>query len=291
MKLAEPAVSLFLKNILLATDLSETSSEKALKYAQGLAQRLGSHVHTIHVSGPDSYQLLEPEALAVTFHELRDAAQHPTDVLRALFQGLPTQISLRSGGIWEVINDVVARTEIDLLILGTHGRTGIPKLLQGSVAEEVFRNVSCPVLTVGPDAKVFDYGPHNIERVLLATDLAPNAASHFYAGWFSKEFQAKLTVMRVMSDTGMGRRQQLVPQLKQVITEELNLAAEPECRIEYGPPAQCILEVARTWPADLIVLGARHPKSGDVNTHSPWAVASRVIAEAQGPVLTVRQPE
>ncbi|HEX7285402.1 MAG TPA: universal stress protein [Candidatus Angelobacter sp.] len=288
---AEPAVSLLLKNVLLATDLAETSSEKALKYAQGLAQRLGSRLHAIHVSGSDSYQLLEPEALAVTFHELRDASQHPTDVLKSLFQGLPTQISLRNGGIWEVINDVVARTEIDLLVLGTHGRTGIPKLIQGSVAEQVFRNVSCPVLTVGPDAKVSGNGPHNIERVLLATDLAPNAASHFYAGWFSKEFQAKMTVMRVMSDTGMGRRQQLVPELKQVISGELNLAAEPECRIEYGPAAPCILEVARAWPADLIVLGARHPKSSEVNTRSPWAVASRVIAEAECPVLTVRQPE
>jgi nucleotide-binding universal stress UspA family protein len=290
MKLAEPTASILLKNILLATDLSETS-EKALRYAQGLARRLGSQVHAIHVSGPDSYQLLEPEALALTFHELRDADQHPTDVLRSLFQGLNTQISLRSGGVWEVINDVVARAEIDLLLLGTHGRTGIPKLLQGSVAEEVFRNVSCPVLTIGPDARVFDGRPHKIERVLLATDLQPNASSHFYAGWFAKEFKAQLSVMRVLSDTGMGRRQQLVPQLRQALTEELRPDGEPDFRIEYGPAAGCILEVARSWDADLIVLGARHPKSGEVNTHSPWAVASRVIAEAGCPVLTVRQPE
>jgi nucleotide-binding universal stress UspA family protein len=228
----------------------------------------------------------------VTFNELRNAAQHPTDVLRSLFQGLNTQISLRSGGIWEVINDVVARSEIDLLVLGTHGRTGIPKLLQGSVAEEVFRNVACPVLTIGPDVSVFDSKPHRIERVLLATDLQANASSHFYAGWFAKEFKAQLTVMRVMSDTGLGRRQQLVPQLHQALGEELGqLKPEPEYRIEYGPTAGCILEAARSWGADLIVLGAKHPTSGEVNTHSPWAVASRVIAEAECPVLTVRQPE
>jgi nucleotide-binding universal stress UspA family protein len=290
MKLAEPTASVLIKNILLATDLSETS-QKALQYAQGLARHLGAQVHAIHVSGPDSYQLLEPEALAVTFHELREADQHPTDILRSLFQGLNTQISLRSGGVWEVINDVVARSEIDLLLLGTHGRTGIPKLLQGSVAEEVFRNVSCPVLTIGPDAQVVDRKPHRIQRVLLATDLQANSSSHFYAAWFSKEFKAQLTVLRVMSDTGMGRRQQLVPQLRQAMNEELTLNSEPEYRIEYGPPAGCILEAARSWGAELIVLGARHPKSGEVNTHSPWAVASRVIAEAECPVLTVRQPE
>jgi len=290
MKLAEPTASVLIKNILLATDLSETS-QKALQYAQGLARRLGAQVHAIHVSGPDSYQLLEPEALAVTFHELRGADQHPTDILRSLFQGLNTQISLRSGGVWEVINDVVARSEIDLLVLGTHGRTGIPKLLQGSVAEEVFRNVSCPVLTVGPDARVFDRKPHHIDRVLLATDLEPNSSSHFYAGWFAKEFKAQLMVLRVMSDTGMGRRQQLVPQLRDAVSEDVNLNEEPEYRIEYGPPAGCILEAARSWGPELIVLGAKHPKSGEVNTHSPWAVASRVIAEAECPVLTVRQPE
>ena len=286
MKVAEQAVSVFLKNILLATDLSEVS-EKALLYAQGLAGRFGARVHTIHVSGPDSYQLLEPEPLAITFHELGEAAQRPTEVVKALFRGLPTQISLRQGGIWDVINDVIERNEIDLLVLGTHGRTGIPKLLQGSVAEQVFRSVSCPVLTVGPDAKE----PHNTERVLLATDLEPHSAAPMYAAWFSNRFQAKLTAMRVVSDTGMGRRKQLVPELKDALSEGLNLVSEPEFRIEYGPPAPCILEVAREWKADLIVLGAHHPKTGDVSSHSPWAVASRVIAEAQCPVLTVRQPE
>jgi len=290
MKVAEPAVSVFLKNILLATDLSDCS-EKALLYAQGLARRFGSRVHTIHVSGPDSYQLLEPEPLAITFRELGEASQHPTEVLTALFRGLPTQISLRQGGIWEVINDVISRSEIDLLILGTHGRTGIPKLLQGSVAEQVFRNVSCPVLTIGPDARPFDAQGPVFQRVLLATDLEKNSTAPSYAAWFSNQFQAQVTVMRVVSDTGLGRRHQLVPELKNAISEELNVTREPEFRIEYGPAAPCILDVAREWQADLIVLGARHPKTGDVNSHSPWAVASRVIAEAGCPVLTVRQPE
>jgi len=52
--------------------------------------------------------------------------------------------------VWEVISDVVKRNEIDLLVLASHGRHGIPRLVLGSIAEDVFRIVSCPVLTVGP---------------------------------------------------------------------------------------------------------------------------------------------
>ncbi len=290
MTLAQPAVSISLKNILLATDLSECS-EKALQYAQGLAQHLGSRVQAVYVSGPESYHLLDPEALSITFHEVRDASRHPTDVLKSLFQGLPTQISLRQGDIWEVINDVITRNQIDLLVLGTHGRTGIPKLLQGSVAEQLFRNVSRPVLTIGPDARPFDAELNSIQRVLLATDLERQSSAPFYAGWLSKEFQAKLTVMHVEGNSAMDAHQRLLQQLGAAISRELDLPSEPECRIACGPPAAGILAVAREWQADLIVLGARHPREARVTSHSPWAIASRVIAEAGCPVLTVREPD
>ncbi len=290
MTLVEPAVSISLKNILLATDLSECSA-KALQYSRGLGGRFGSRVHAIHVSAPDSYQLLEPEALSITFRELRDAAQHPTDVLKSLFQGLPTQISLRPGGIWDVINDVVARNEIDLLVLGTHGRTGIPKLLQGSVAEQVFRSVSCPVLTIGPDAKPLDGEPRAIQRVLLATDFEPHSTAPYYAGWFSKAFQARLSVLHVVGGGAAADAPRPFQELGAAIKEQLNLLREPEYRIEHGSPAAGILATARRWQGDLIVLGARHPRAVRATSHSPWATASRVIAEAECPVLTVRQPD
>src|SRR6476646_10408972 len=108
MKTLEQAVSLSLKNILLATDFSP-GSEVAVKYAQAIAQRHGSRVHTIHVSAPDSYQLLDPDAFAITFNGAVAFSNNIADVLHALLEGLPSQTPLRQGAVWEVISDVVRR--------------------------------------------------------------------------------------------------------------------------------------------------------------------------------------
>ena len=67
MKTLEPVTALSLKNILLATDFSP-GSETAVKYAQAIARRHTSRVHTIHVNSPDSYNLLDPDAFAITFN-------------------------------------------------------------------------------------------------------------------------------------------------------------------------------------------------------------------------------
>jgi nucleotide-binding universal stress UspA family protein len=141
MNTLEPVSALSLKNILLATDFS-SGSETAVKYAQALARRHGSRVHAIHVNSPDSYNLLDPDAFAITFDGPQTNSKNIPDVLHGLLTGLPSQTPLRQGQVWEVISDVVKRNEIDLLVLASHGRHGIPRLVLGSVAENVFRNVS-----------------------------------------------------------------------------------------------------------------------------------------------------
>jgi nucleotide-binding universal stress UspA family protein len=65
-------------------------------------------------------------------------------------QGLPHEFHFPVGDVWQNLANIIEGRDIDLLILGTHGRTGIGKVLMGSVAETVFRQATCPVLTVGP---------------------------------------------------------------------------------------------------------------------------------------------
>jgi nucleotide-binding universal stress UspA family protein len=91
--------------------------------------------------------------------------------------------------------------EIDLMILGTHGRTGAMKLLLGSVAEEIFRRASVPVLTIGRSVRKGFHGGGQFRRVLFATDFtleAQTAAS--YAISMAQENQAKLLLLHVMRD-------------------------------------------------------------------------------------------
>jgi nucleotide-binding universal stress UspA family protein len=293
MKSVEQPTLISLKNMLLATDLSP-SSAMALRYAQALGREHGAQVHTLHVSGPDDYQLLCPEAFATTFNGTHDAFPCDSEVLRGLLQGLPCEVPRRGNKVWEVIADVVARNEIDLLILGTHGRTGLQKLLFGSVAEEVFRNVSCPVLTVGSD--VGDPGPGRLEidAVLLATDFNPRSAAPAYALSLCEQFSAELNVLHVAGKDelsgGMPWRQ-VRDQITAVAPRVMDLGRKPVFLVECGEPATKILLVAEEVGADLIVLGAHHPRDLRAASHLPWATAARVISRAKCPVLTVRDQD
>jgi len=290
MQTLEPTISISFKNILFATDFS-AGSETALKCAQAIANRHASRVHTIHVNGPDSYQLLDPEAFSITFNGPAIIPKNSAQVLQGLMQGLPTQTPLRQGAIWEVINDVVARNEIDLLILASHGRHGIPRLVLGSVAEDVFRNVACPVLTVGPDVKACDTRGIAIKRVLLASHLDKTSAAPLHAALLANEFHAELTVLHVGADEGSKNEADINRQLLSTVPPEACLWRKPVCMLKYGLPSARILEAARQLRSDLIVLGARHPEPAKINSHLPWATAARVIAEAECPVLTVREKE
>ena len=287
----EPAISLSLKNILLATDFSP-GSETAVRYAQAIARRHGSRVHTIHVNGPDSYQLLDPDAFAITFNSSGASQKHVADTLHGLLQGLPIQTPLRQGAVWEVVSDVVERNEIDLLVMASHGRHGIPRLVLGSVAEDVFRNVSCPVLTVGPDVKACNSRELNLKKVLLATHFEKNSTAPLFAALLCNEFRAELTALHVAEERrtpAPSSEDDLARQLQSVVPAEACLWRKPECELRYGLPSAKILDVARELGSDLIVLGARHPEPARINSHLPWATAARVVAEAECPVLTVRQ--
>jgi len=292
MNTLEQVIALSLKNILLATDFSP-GSETALKYAQALARRHASRVHTIHVNSPDSYNLLDPDAFAITFNGPQANSKNIPDVLHGLLTGLPSQTPLRQGAVWEVISDVVKRNEIDLLVLASHGRHGIPRLVLGSVAEDVFRNVSCPVLTVGPDVK--PCREMKIKKVLLATHFEAGSTAPAYAAQLCNEFGAELTVLHVADENKVAANGKtskgLAQQLMSVVPTEACLWQKPECILKYGLPSANILEVAQQIHADLIVLGARHPEPAKINSHLPWATAARVIAEAECPVLTVRQKD
>ncbi|HEX3155609.1 MAG TPA: universal stress protein [Candidatus Angelobacter sp.] len=293
MKTLEPVTALSLKNILLATDFSP-GSEIAVKYAQAIAGRHTSRVHTIHVNSPDSYNLLDPDAFAITFNGQEDT-KNVSAILYGLLTGLPSQTPLHQGPVWEVISDVVKRNEIDLLVLASHGRHGIPRLVLGSVAEDVFRIVSCPVLTVGPDVKPCNSREMKIKRVLLATHFEAGSTAPAHAALLCNEFSAELTVLHVAEENKLvspGRNgKDLAQQIASVVPPEICLWRKPVCMLKYGLPSANILEVARQIRADLIVLGARHPEPARINSHLPWATAARVIAEAECPVLTVRQKD
>ena len=138
-----------LKNILFATDFSP-AAEAALPYAIGLAKQYGAKVHGLHVRFPATYPIVGPEALPVVIEAAEEQARFEAKQLHEMLGSVPHDVTVTEGDLWPVLNEMVEKQKVDLIVMGTHGRTGVRRALLGSAAEETFRKAACPVLTVGP---------------------------------------------------------------------------------------------------------------------------------------------
>lgn len=280
---------LTLRNILFLTDFSEPS-EVASPFVIALAREYGAKAHALHV--------LMPAPFASARSEGEEAAQ--AEILRvdSQFSGVDQEtMIIRGESVWSVVQQVLRDCQIDLLVVGTHGRTGAMKLMMGSVAEEICRRASVPVLTIGPSVRTGAHSGGRFHRVLLATDFTPEArAATPYAISMAHEHRAKLLLLHVMRNpplkTSERRAQDSVAnvmhQLYDIVPEQTELCCQPEVTVRFGKPAERILEAAQEHDADLIILGVRDA-AGHLGaaTHLERTTAHKVMAHAACPVLTV----
>jgi nucleotide-binding universal stress UspA family protein len=298
------------KNVLFATDFSATS-EAALPYATAICRHFGSTLHTVHVLSDASLLLttggVDYVSMGTIYEDANTEAKEKLDQLSDCFEGIPHRNYVRHGQVWKNLAAVIEENEIELIVLGTHGRTGLGKLLLGSVAEDILRHASCPVLTVGPKvcgrAKLpllqnrrRDVAPLELElrRIVFATDFAQSAkwVARAAAG-LAEEFRSRLTLVHVIEDySELGHRpgpiEESVQKLRELIPATAALQYAPETVLEFGDAADRILKVASERDADMIVLGA-HSSSEVGSTHLPWSAAHNVIANAHCPVLTTHE--
>lgn len=298
MKAIETGVRLTLKNILLLTDFSEPS-ELALPFATAIAREYESKVYAMHVLTPVPLAYAAPESAAAAMEGLEEGAQEGMQRVDAQLAGVPHETMLvRAESVWSPVEQVLDESEIDLVILGTHGRTGATKLLLGSVAEEIFRRASVPVLTIGPSVRKGIHSGGQFRRVLFATDFTKEAqAAAPYAISMAEENQARLLLLHVMRDPDLNTRKRteedsvanVMHQLYELVPAEAELWCRPEATVRFGNPAARILEAATELEADLIVLGVRDA-AGHLGaaTHLERTTAHKVVAHALCPVLTVR---
>ncbi len=151
-----PAVT----RVLVPIDFSP-SSRAALEYGTFLADRLGAQLSLLHVWEPPGYVGPDTLALLPVAPGLPGWEQTRAEVLRELDQFVakttprPKELTVRveSGEPSDLILQVAKEGGADLIVMGTHGRTGLSRLLIGSVAEAVLRRSRCPVLTIRVSAK------------------------------------------------------------------------------------------------------------------------------------------
>jgi nucleotide-binding universal stress UspA family protein len=285
-----------LKNVLFATDFSP-ASEVALPQALKIAGQYRSKLYIAHVICPELSHFLPQESTVTIVQDARRIAQQNLErlVSTASQRGIECQTIIGEGPIWDVLQDVIRDHSIDLIIVGTHGRRGLGKLLLGSVAEEVFRLAPCPVLTVGPKTLEMRSRDVELSHILYPVEFLPDpSAAAAYAVSLAEEYHARLTFMRVFGGTIPP------PELKDAVDEPVRHWMDDHVPIGsdlrkrtyfepgFGPAAEAILKFAGGHGVDLIVMGVQR-LDPVMAAHIPQSDTSyQVVRNAPCPVLTVR---
>lgn len=284
------------RHVLFATDFSP-AARRAVPFAKAISRHYDADLVALHVRGPMVNPLTQPTAWEAVLEAERERDEVRRRELIAEFEGLPARAVVEEGDILSRVQSVIRDNRIDLLVIGTHGRTGLGKFILGSVAEELFRTVRCPVLTVGPHANAPAGREARFREILYATDLSPEskqAAAHAVS--LAQEFQARLVLLHVIPDPQAGDlvlpgelTASSMNLLHSLLPEGSEFWCKPEWIVAHGNTADVILEIAKQRESDLIVLGVR-PEAGApvTSTHLPITTAHKVVAHAACPVLTVR---
>jgi nucleotide-binding universal stress UspA family protein len=298
------AAALKPQSILIATDFSE-ASEKALRYSLALARFYESKLCLAHVVSSLGLTMAGPGAIAACEEAVsREAADLEDSLIQTgALTGIHHKFIVRQGELWPELREIIRQESADLLVVGTHGRHSIAKLFFGSIAEQIFRQADCPVLTFGPhtDGRPW-FGTSSTHRTFLfATDFGP-ASLHGLpqAIAAANQFGAKLAFLSILpaarshTDEGLrncqadGRMRTLQRLTELADNAGLDLRPELYAEFESGRPvSEKILETADKLRADLIIMGLHDSAHTGVISHLDLASTYDVVCQASSPILTV----
>lgn len=278
-------------NILYGTDFSG-HSQSVLPYVLSIARNYDSRVFVANVISLFPFPHTDPtQALqAIAAQAIREGKEAMKE-LEPLLKGVRHETLIRKGDICGELTSLVDEKEIDLIVVGTHGRAGISKVLMGSVAEKITREARCPVLTVGPSVCGEPDAIVDLHTILCPIDfsLASLAAVPFAIS-LALQNRARLYFLYVAKgDANELPEESLSRRLSGLIPRGTVFSCEPKTFVEYGDPAEKILNLGEELAVDLIVLGVK-PRMIPTcpGTHIGMTTAYDVIRKSICPVLTVR---
>ncbi|MBN9614641.1 MAG: universal stress protein [Acidobacteriales bacterium] len=297
MSITGDQINLIIDRVLLATDFS-LASDVAANYACAVAKRFSSAVTLANVIDLSVASRPERAVVGEPIAEMRRASSESLRRLANDFSSsgvlVETQM-LESRDPAASIVSLAEGQDSDLIILGTHARRGLIKLILGSCAEGVIRHAACPVLTVGPNVKEPTDGDFSFDSIIFATDLAPDAARKAaLAVALAQDSLGKIYLCHFMQHPGRTSPDASAQRLKfEAALEKLVPALSYDwcysnCIVEYGEAASRILDTAKRVKAELIVLGAK--KGPRLLTRFEDGIVSNVLALAECPVMTIGSP-
>lgn len=275
-----------LRKILCPVDFSALSGVAA-RYASLLQTCQNGHIYFLFadpISAPPYFTADQVEALKRELeHARRRAAESLQKFLRETLGELPANseaMIVEQEPVDAIINTATEK-QVDVIVMGTHGRSGLNRLLLGSVTEKVLHRASVPVLTTRGELEGF-HG--EIRKILCPISPAPvSRRSLEWAVFLTQCFGSNLTVLYV-------RESEHDPEPEKAC-EWVPAAVKQRCQFQVvhrnGLAAQEILNYAVTQSIDLIVIGAQHRRFFDTTVLGTTTL--RVVRHAPCPVLSVIQ--
>jgi nucleotide-binding universal stress UspA family protein len=284
------------QNILCPLDLTP-ASEGILRWAGLLAEAFGSHIEIIHADWSEApYYFTEGqigELVAEAAHRRKTLSRQLHHLAeKVLDSRVPFKTSLLDGAPVDTILAHIRTTPPDLIVIGSHGRSGLDRLLLGSVAENIARHADCPTLIVKDPAlsaiSVDQLQPHlqpqvhNILCPVSLTDTAQHSIS--IASDVAAALAAALSLLHIVEHNALppeDARQQLCQRLP----DDVRTRCHATEIVRTGDPAEQIILHARAEHPDLIVLGAAHRSFLEFRTLG--RTTERVLRHGPSPVLLV----
>lgn len=277
--------------IAVPTDFSPASGV-AMKFAQGLSKVQGTRVTAVHAIDPLEYSFGPRDLRQLKKEQVWALAQE--SMARWLQEGgfASCEKRLTEGEAAPAIANFIGDNRIDLIVLSTSARLRAARLALGSVAEEIFREATCPVFVLGPRAQA---GNLPLRRLVFATDLEPHSLAALPSlSAFARKFNCTVSVIRAVDPDIQSRAER--SRIRKETGEKIEAAADADLRkridliqVEFAAPLETITSFTGRRKAGALVMGVRGGGDWDrAATHIPWALAHRVIARVTCPVLTIR---
>jgi nucleotide-binding universal stress UspA family protein len=303
-----------IQRILCPIDFSDYSRH-ALDHAVAIARRYDSTITVMHVFSAAPMAAYAPgspgfESIVLTRADRdRLLVEMKRFIETETTQEISIEVTIREGNTATEILSHAVDLKADLLVMGTHGRSGFERLLLGSVTEKIIRKASCPVLIVPrhhPDA--VPATPVLFKQILCPVDFSDCSMRGLnYAMSLAQETDAHLTVVHVMAfgldatadmnDTIMTddrlsladyrtrREEDARERLKKAVPETVAAYCSVDTMVSSGKPSQEILRIAAERHSDLIVIGVQGRGAADLMVFG--STTNHVVRAATCPVLTL----
>jgi nucleotide-binding universal stress UspA family protein len=295
------------KTIVVPTDFSELS-KVAFPHAHALAKAWGAQMVLAYVVPPESYPMYHVVGVSGfpnLREEVRKSATARLEALAAeLGDGVHVSVECCEGRVFEQVEDLALQRGAGLIVVATHGRSGVKRALLGSNAERIVRTSPIPVLSVRAEEERAPLAPSDVKRILVPTDFSEMSRGAFeLAQWFASP-QTEILVAHVieppmypdgpfgsitlgMGDIEADLRRGASDSMKAWMTELRRVQPTSRETILEGSPADQLIRLAAEERVDLIAIST-HGRTGLKHVYL-GSVAEKVVRGASCPVLSVRE--